>query len=75
MSEVIEASTPWRRVFTRFGVSQNQFAQAIGAHRSKVSRALADDRGLINGTDQEKIMQAAKMRGVTIPAEDFLPSV
>ena len=53
----------------------DQFAQAIGAHRSKVSRALADDRGLINGTDQEKIMQAAKMRGVTIPAEDFLPSV
>lgn len=75
MPEVIETTTPWRRVFARFGLSQNQFAQAIGSHRSKVSRALADDRGLINGSDQERIMLAAQARGVAIPAKDFLPNL
>ena len=75
MSVIEEINTPWRKAFSRFGMTQNQFAQAVGWHRSKISRALADERGLINGPDQERIMSAAKRLGLDIPPEDLLPSV
>ena len=73
---VLDASrteTPWRRVHAKFGMSAAGLAKAIGRHRSKISRALADDKGLINGRDQELILSAAKVHGVTITPADLTP--
>jgi len=67
--------TPWRRVYHRFGFSsQSKFAAAIGRHRSKVSRALNDPKGLINGRDQELIVKAAREHKVELRPEDMVPS-
>ena len=66
------SNTPWRRVFEKFGLSQSAFAQAMGWHRSKVCRALQDDEGLINGTDQKVIIAVARQSGVVIDASDMV---
>lgn len=65
-----EVSTPWRRVFERFEVSQTEFARMLGRHKSKVSRVLADPEGLINGRDQKLLLKLGKERGVKV--EDVL---
>ena len=75
MSVIEEINTPWRKVFSLFGMTQAQFAREIERDRSKISLALKDERGLINGPDQERIMSAAKRLGIEIPPEDLLPSV
>lgn len=69
----IVVNTPWRKVFLRFGLSQSQFAQAIGRHRSKITRALNNENGLISGPDQVRILAAARKANVAIPPNDFLP--
>lgn len=69
------SATPWQRVFAKFGMTQAQFARAIGVDRSKVSVNVRDADGLINGGDQVRIMKAAKMRGVDLVAEDMLPVI
>ena len=68
-----DSQTPWRRVFVKFGVPQAQLAKAIGRHRSKVSRALKDDRGLINGRDQEALLGAAEKLRVDLTSADLTP--
>lgn len=65
--------TPWQKVYARFGMTQSDFARAIGRHRSKVSRALRDEKGLINGSDQELIIKVAKKLGKDISPNDLLP--
>lgn len=65
--------TPWQRVFAKFGLPQAQLATAISRHRSKVSRALKDERGLISGRDQEALLDAAKDRGVDLTPADLTP--
>lgn len=75
MSVTEEINTPWRKVFSRFNMTQAQMATEIGCHKSKISLVLKDDRGLINGPDQERIMVAAKRMGIDIPPEDLLPTV
>lgn len=67
------SQTPWQKVFAKFGLPQAQLAKGIGRHRSKVSRALKDDRGLINGSDQAKLMEFAKEAGVALADADLLP--
>lgn len=67
--------TPWQRVFAKFGLPQAQLAQAIGRHRSKVSRALKCERGLINGSDQQRLLDAAKEKGVELAPADLTPGV
>lgn len=67
--------TPWQRVFTKFGLSQSELARAMGCHRSKISRALDDDEGLISGHDQKAIIGVAKERGVAIDAADMVPGL
>lgn len=69
-----ESSTPWQRVFAKFGMPQTQLASLIGRHRSKVSRALSDERGLINGRDQEALLDAAKETGVQLTPADLTPN-
>lgn len=66
--------TPWQRVFAKFGLPQAQLASKINRHRSKVSRALKDERGLINGRDQEALLDAAKDAGVDLTPADLTPS-
>lgn len=66
-------ATPWRRVFAKFGMSQSDFAAAIGRHRSKVSRALKDEKGLISGSDQERLIAVARKFKVKLAATDLMP--
>ncbi|UPK31803.1 hypothetical protein IVB18_26090 [Bradyrhizobium sp. 186] len=54
-------------------MSQSEFARALDRHRSKVSRALKDAKGLISGRDQEAILAAAKKGNVAITAADMMP--
>ena len=56
MNRTDPATTPWQRVYAKFGMSQSDFARALNRHRSKVSRALSDDEGLIGGRDQKLIL-------------------
>lgn len=67
--------TPWQKIFAHFDMTQAQFARASGFDKSKVSRALSDDAGLINGADQVALMKLAKQHRIAIPAEDFLPKL
>ncbi|WP_454618392.1 hypothetical protein [Bradyrhizobium cenepequi] len=69
----IEPVTPWQRVFSKFGMSQSEFARTLDRHRSKVSRALKDAEGLISGRDQKLILAAAKANNVALSAADMMP--
>lgn len=68
-----KTQTPWQRVYSKFNMSQASFARCLNRHRSKVSRALRDRKGLISGNDQELILTAAKKVGVPISADDMVP--
>lgn len=65
--------TPWQKVHKKFGMTGAALAAALGNHRSKISRALKDEKGLISGRDQEAILKAARERGVAISADDLTP--
>lgn len=69
-----EPSTPWQKVHAKFGMSPAQFARALGRHRSKISRALRDEKGLINGRDQELIISVAESLNVGVTADDLTPA-
>lgn len=71
---VEERKTPWRRAFDKFGLSQSEFAAALGQHRSKVSRALKDDDGLISGRDQAKLFDLARSRNIPLTPDDVTPN-
>ena len=66
-------STPWQRVFARFGLKQSEFARAIGKHRSKISRALKDKDGFINGRDQDRIIKAATAANIRLSPDCLTP--
>lgn len=85
---VTEPATPWRRVFALFvaarravmqgdlaqkDFTQAEFARLLGVDRSKISRALDDEKGLISGRDQERILAAARVSRVTIVPSDLTP--
>ncbi|MDK2769937.1 MAG: hypothetical protein KYX69_19740 [Sphingomonas sp.] len=74
MTKAEQSKTPWRRAFDRFGMSQSEFARTIGKHRSKVSRALKDDKGFINGDDQALLIDAAVKLNIKLTASDLLPT-
>lgn len=65
--------TPWQRVFALFGLKQSEFARAIGKHRSKISRALKDKDGFINGRDQARIIKAANANKITLTPDCLTP--
>ncbi|MCC6863618.1 MAG: hypothetical protein IT544_02250 [Rhodobacteraceae bacterium] len=65
--------TPWQKVHKKFGMTAAALATLLGRHRSKISRALKDEKGLISGRDQELILEAAKMKGIEIYASDLTP--
>ncbi len=69
-----QSETPWRRVFQKFGMpSQAEFARALGKHRSKISRALKDRKGLINGRDQELLLKVSAERNIVLKPDDLMP--
>ena len=47
----------------------------LGRHRSKMSRALNDQKGLISGRDQELILAAGREHGVQITPDDLTPGL
>jgi hypothetical protein len=65
--------TPWNRVARKFGLNQSGLAEAIGRHRSKISRALKDPDGLISGADQKRLLEAAASRGIDLVPSDLTP--
>jgi IS30 family transposase len=65
--------TPWQKVHKKFGMSSAALAKLLGRHRSKISRALKDDKGLISGRDQELIIEAARQTGASVEPHDMLP--
>lgn len=65
--------TPWQKVHAKFSMSPAALARELGRHRSKVSRALRDEKGLITGRDQEMLLSAAKRLGVNLTASDLTP--
>lgn len=65
--------TPWQKVREKFGLNPSQLAKVLGRHRSKLSRALRDERGLINGNDQELILDVAKRLSINITSDDLTP--
>lgn len=67
-----DTATPWQRVYAKFGMSQSDFARALNRHRAKVSRALKDADGLINGKDQKLILAAAKEHNIRLTAADMI---
>jgi len=66
--------TPWQKVRDRFGMSPAALAKACGWDRSKLSRAFRDERGLINGVDQETLLKVADARQVNLTADDLVPT-
>lgn len=69
------AHTPWQKVFFRMGLSQSELARHLNCHRSKISRAVRDNDGLINGRDQVKLLILADAMGVELLPDDFIPDV
>lgn len=65
--------TPWQKVHAKFGLNGAGLAKLLGRHRSKVSRALKDEKGLISGRDQELILTAAREAGVKVTPDDMMP--
>ena len=64
--------TPWQKVICKFGLSQSELSRVLGCHRSKISRAARDEKGLISGRDQEMILKAAETEGVNVTASDMV---
>lgn len=73
MADDQQPTTPWRKVYARFDMSQADFARTIGRDRSKISRVLADDEGLINGSDMKLILAAAALLKIKLKPADFVP--
>lgn len=69
------SQTPWQRVYNKLGLPQSKLAEKLGRHRSKICRALQDERGMITGHDQAMLMKIAKAEGKNLTADDLLPRV
>ena len=68
-----EARTPWQKVAAKFALTPSQLAAELMRHRSKISRAVRDERGLINGRDQLLLLQVARRLGVSLAPSDMMP--
>ena len=67
--------TPWQRVVAKFGMKPSEMARALGRDRSKITRHLRDERGVITGVDQLLLIAVAKDLGVELTPEDLTPEV
>lgn len=64
--------TPWQKVHAKFGMTASKLASEIGRNRSKITRALQDEAGLINGKDQVLLMEAAKRLNIDLQPADLM---
>jgi hypothetical protein len=67
--------TPWQKVYAKFGLNGAELAKEIDRDRSKISRVLRSETGLINGGDQARLLAAAKRLGVELELSDLMPDV
>jgi len=65
--------TPWQHVAAKLGLTASALSARMGRHRSKVSRALRDDAGLISGRDQVLLMGIAKSLSIELTPSDLMP--
>jgi len=65
--------TPWQKVYKKLGLNASELAREIERDRSKVTRAINDPAGLINGRDQAALVEVAKRKGISLSLEDMLP--
>lgn len=70
----LRTKTPWQKVVDKLGLNASALASRIGRHRSKVSRALKDEDGLISGRDQLLLMAVAKALDVELSPSDLTPT-
>lgn len=68
-----KAPTPWQKVAAKLALTPSELAAELKRHRSKISRALRDKRGLINGRDQLMLLLAARRLGVSLTLSDLMP--
>ena len=74
-SRSLNCLTPWQKVHKKFGLNAAGLARLLDRHRSKVSRAIKDEKGLISGRDQELILSVAASQGIKITPDDLTPEV
>ena len=67
--------TPWQRVTAKLGLIPSDLAAKLGRHRSKLSRALKDEAGLISGRDQVLLLAVAKALDVELTPSDLTPTI
>lgn len=67
--------TPWQKVVDKFGLSPAKLAQELGRDRSKITRHINSEKGLISGRDQELLIAVAKALEVELTPEDLTPEV
>lgn len=65
--------TPWQKVHAKLGIKPVELARLMGRHRSKISRNLRDERGLISGRDQVVLLDIARDLEVELSLEDLTP--
>lgn len=67
--------TPWQRVFRKFGMSQRALGKEIGRDGAKINRAVHDPDGLINGRDQQKLLELASRLDINLTSDDLTPGL
>lgn len=65
--------TPWQKVVDKFGLPPARLAREMGRDRSKITRHVNDEKGLISGRDQELLLAVAKALEVELRPEDLTP--
>lgn len=75
MQQIEEPKTPWQRVFVKFGLSQRALGKKLGGDGAKINRAIKDPEGLINGSDQKKLLEIASECGVDLEPVDLVPHI
>lgn len=73
MLEQPKVRTPWQKAYAKFGLNRSALAREMGRDRSKISRHIRDEKGLISGPDQERLFAIAKRLGVDLKPEDVVP--
>ncbi|WP_026793166.1 hypothetical protein [Pleomorphomonas oryzae] len=75
MKTVEHPKTPWQKVYAKLGMNAAELGRAMGKDRSKISRAVRDPVGRINGDDLNDLKVIAAARGTPLTIDDVTESV
>ncbi|MCV6546694.1 MAG: hypothetical protein OIF56_05340 [Cohaesibacter sp.] len=75
MTSELQSETPWDVVLRKFAMNQSQLSLLLNLHRSKISRARTNGRGLIDAYTQVRLLRLAQQKGVDLRKEDLIPDV